>query len=313
VGSSEAMRRVFSLIDRVRDTSVSVVIQGESGTGKELVARAIHYAGPRSAGPFVALNCAAIPETLLESELFGHVRGAFTGADRDRRGVIIQASGGTLFLDEVGDMPAKMQIDLLRVLQERTVRPIGGDRDELVDVRVIAASNKSLQREAEKGTFREDLFYRLNVVEIRLPALRERTGDIPLLCDHFLALFAKRDGVRQKRLTREAQKRLVDHPMPGNVRQLEHVLLNAWVLVEGEIIDADDLALDDSDLTSDAAVARASNEPRPQTLRDHKHDEKHRILTALEEFGWNRVRAAKALGMPRRTFYRRLKEYDILV
>jgi transcriptional regulator with GAF, ATPase, and Fis domain len=323
VGASEAMRRVFAVVDRVRDASISVVIHGESGTGKELVARAIHYGGPRHKGQFVAVNCAAIPEALLESELFGHVKGAFTGADRDRRGVVSQANEGTLFLDEVGDMPPKMQVDLLRVLQDKKVRPVGGDTDEEVDVRVIAASNKSLKDLVKQGKFREDLFYRLNVVELRLPPLRDRPTDIPLLCEHFLAKFAKRDGVPAKRISRDALKRLAEHGLPGNVRQLEHVLLNAWVLVEGDVIDADDLALDEGVTATDqiaesrgrlaveAAEDRARRPP-PQSFDDFQKDEKQRILEALEAHNWNRVRAAKALGIPRRTFYRRLKQYDIL-
>jgi transcriptional regulator with GAF, ATPase, and Fis domain len=320
VGASEAMRRVFAVIDRVRDASVPVVIHGESGTGKELIARAIHYGGPRAKKSFVALNCAAIPETLLESELFGHVKGAFTGADRDRRGVMSQANGGTLFLDEVGDMPPKMQIDLLRVLQDGKVRPVGGDHEEDVDVRIIAASNKLLKSLVERGEFREDLYYRLSVVELRIPPLRERPSDVPLLAEHFLAKFAKRDGVRPKRLSREALKRLAEHELPGNVRQLEHVLLNAWVLVEGDVIEESDLALDESSVVDRIAVERgitaieAAEHAKavPQTYGDFKTDEKQRILETLEANGWNRVRAAKALGMPRRTFYRRLKEYGIL-
>ena len=324
VGRSARMRRVFAVIDRVRDADVPVVIQGESGTGKELIARAIHFSGSRSRESFVAVNCAAIPEALLESELFGHVRGAFTGADRDREGVLVKASGGTLFLDEVGDMPAKMQVDLLRVLQDRRVRPVGGDEEIEIDVRVIAASNKSLGDLVERGDFREDLFYRLNVVELWLPALRERVEDIPLLCDHFLALFAKRDGVDPKRISRDAVRRIASHPLPGNVRQLEHLLLNAWVMAEGEVIDADDLALadDGSPLAVPprleralAAAAPARAEPAeavPSTLDEFKDNEKLRILEALEAHNWNRVRAAKALGMARRTFYRRLKEYEIL-
>ncbi|RLB45745.1 MAG: sigma-54-dependent Fis family transcriptional regulator, partial [Deltaproteobacteria bacterium] len=325
VGASDAMRRVFAVVDRVREASISVVIRGESGTGKELVARAIHYGGSRSKKPFVAVNCAAIPEALLESELFGHVKGAFTGADRDRKGVVSQANGGTLFLDEVGDMPPKMQVDLLRVLQEQRVRPVGGDEDEEVDIRVIAASNKRLVDLVAKGEFREDLFYRLNVVEICLPALRERPSDVPLLAEHFLSKFAKRDGVAPKRISREALVRLAEHPLPGNVRQLEHVLLNAWVLIEGDLIDAEDLALDDDvgavdmvarDRGRVAATAAAeqadAQRPPPQSYDDFQKDEKQRILEALEGHNWNRVQAAKALGIPRRTFYRRLKQYDIL-
>ncbi len=324
VGHSAPMRRVFAVIDRVQDADVPVVIQGESGTGKELIARAIHFGGRRSREPFVALNCAAVPEALLESELFGHVRGAFTGADRDRSGVLVRASGGTLFLDEVGDMPAKMQVDLLRVLQEGRVRPVGGEDELPIDVRVIAASNKALTELVTRGEFREDLYYRLNVVELWLPPLRDRADDIPLLCDHFLAMFARRDDAEPKRISRDAVNRIRSHPLPGNVRQLEHLLLNAWVMAEGDVIDADDLALADDGsalvvppridraLSQAPAAAPARAEAPPATVSEFKETEKGRILSALEQHNWNRVRAAKALGMARRTFYRRLKEYDIL-
>jgi serine/threonine-protein kinase PknK len=321
VGRSEAIRRVFAVIDRVRDTAVPVVLHGESGTGKELVARAIHYGGARARRPFVALHCGAVPETLLESELFGHVRGAFTGADRERRGVFVQASGGTLFLDEVADMPPKMQVELLRVLQEGRVRPIGADHDETVDVRVIAASNKSLGALVRSGQFREDLYYRLSVVELLLPPLRDRPEDIPLLVDHFLARFAERHGGHAKRLSRGALERLVLHPLPGNVRQLEHLLLHAWVLAEGAIIEPSELGLDAvlpvpargaAPVLATPDVATSSAPALPDTLEAHKSAEKRRILEALEACGWNRVKAAERLGMPRRTFYRRLAEHGIL-
>ncbi|MEM6958769.1 MAG: sigma-54-dependent Fis family transcriptional regulator, partial [Myxococcota bacterium] len=308
VGRSDAMRRVFAMMDRVRGSSVPVVIRGESGTGKELVARAIHFTGARADGPFVALNCGAIPEALLESELFGHVRGAFTGADRDRAGVLERASGGTLFLDEVGDMPAKMQVDLLRVLQDGVVRPVGGgiEQEVRVDVRIISASNKSLPKLVEDGAFREDLFYRLQVVGIVLPPLRERRADVPLLVDHLLRRIAKREDAAPKRLTRAALERLATARLPGNVRQLEHVLLNAFVLVDGDTIDADDLALNESDVATQMPAIPS------QSLGDFKSDEKQRILAALEANGWNRAKAARALSIPRRTFYRRLKEHGIL-
>jgi DNA-binding NtrC family response regulator len=291
-----------------------VIIQGESGTGKELVARAIHDAGPRARAPFVAINCGSVPEALLESELFGHVEGAFSGAERDKRGVIARASGGTLLLDEVGDMPARMQVDLLRVLQEGTVCKVGGDEDEKVDVRFIAASHKPLDQLVAEGKFREDLYYRLNVVEIMLPPLRARRDDVALLCQHFLQLFAERDGQPEKRLTREAIEKLCAHPLPGNVRQLEHVLLQAWVLVEGPVIEAIDLALD-GERRSTPPLAPLAIEPvlgPPDSLGGYRESEKRKILAALEAHGWNRARAAKSLGMPRRTFYRRLQEHQIL-
>jgi len=314
VGQSPSMLRVFDAIDRVQGAKVPVIIDGESGTGKELVARAIHDAGPRAKGPFVAVNCGSVPESLLESELFGHVEGAFSGAERNRRGMIARASAGTLFLDEVGDMPPRMQIDLLRVLQEGTVCKIGGEEEEKIDVRFIAASNRSLADLVQAQRFREDLYYRLNVVAITLPPLRDRREDIPLLCQHFLETFAQRDGLPEKRLSREAHERLLLHPLPGNVRQLEHLLLQAWVMVEGNTIESADLALD-GDAAADADAGLHEEPARvvaPANLKDFRENERRNILAALEAHGWNRARAAKALGMPRRTFYRRLQEHSIL-
>jgi DNA-binding NtrC family response regulator len=255
LGEHPSMQRLAKTIMQVAPSRATVLIHGESGTGKELVARAIHYGGPRAKGPFAVVNCAAIPEPLLESELFGHVRGAFTGATRDKDGVIMRASGGTLFLDEVGDMPMRMQVDMLRVLQERRLRPVGGDEERAFDVRFIAASNRPLKALVAAGLFREDLYYRLSVVEISLPPLRERVDDVPLLCDHFLRAFAKRDDLPAKRLTLDAMRRLQHYHWPGNVRQLEHVLLNAWVLVQGDWIRGQDLSLEGSQDTIDAAVA----------------------------------------------------------
>jgi len=313
VGRSPAMTRVFDAIDRLQSSAVPVVIQGESGTGKELVARAIHYGGLRARAPFVTLNCGSLPDALLESELFGHVRGAFSGADRDKRGLIARASGGTLFLDEIGDMPAKMQIDLLRVLQERKVTKVGGDEEEAIDVRVVSASQHRLEELVRQGRFREDLFYRLNVVELALPPLRARREDIPLLCDGFLDAFATRDGVAAKRLTKAALERLLAHPFPGNVRQLEHILLQAWVMAEGPRIDVADLGMDEPSEPASAPISVLPPlESLPQSLDDHKDLERTKILAALEANGWNRARAARALGVPRRTFYRRLREYRIL-
>jgi serine/threonine-protein kinase PknK len=327
IGNSEGIRRVLAVIERVRDVSIPVVIHGESGTGKELVARAIHFGGARKKAAFVALNCAAVPETLLESELFGHERGAFTGADRARPGVFVQADGGTLFLDEIGDMPAKMQVELLRVLADGKVRPVGGEEERQVDVRVVAASNKSLRDLVKRGLFREDLFYRLAVVELKIPPLRERKGDVPLLAQHLLASIAEREGKPVKRLSPGALARLSAADMPGNVRQLEHVLMNACVMSDAEVIEAGHLTLDDDfvdDGSFDAAsLARTTDEDDslpppgrgtdlPANVEAWKHEERRRILEALEAASWNRVRAAQKLGMPRRTFYRRLKEYGIL-
>ncbi len=316
VGQSAAMRRVFALIERVADQPVPIVVEGESGTGKELVARAIHASGLRKKEPFVAINCAALPEQLLESELFGHVRGAFTGADRDKKGLFAQAEGGTIFLDEFADMPARMQIDLLRVLQERRIRPLGADTDIAVDVRIIAASNRPLKQLVASGRLREDLYYRMSVVEIRLPALRERPEDIPLLCDHLLARAAERSDARPRKLSRGALERIVRAPLPGNVRQLEHMLTSAAMLAEGPQIEAQDLGMEsrgaEPELHPSAPPADDDLIGAPEDVQGFKSRERKRIIEALEKHGWNRAKAATALGMPRRTFYRRLSEFNIL-
>ncbi len=329
VGTSNAMRRLYALIDRVKAADVPVLITGESGTGKEVVARAIHAGGERGKKSFLGVNCGAIPANLLESELFGHVRGAFTGADRERKGLFREAEGGTILLDEIGEMPLKMQAGLLRVLQEKRVRPVGGNREETVDARVICATNRDLQEMVAQNTFREDLFYRINVVAIRLPSLRERAEDIPLLVDYFLGVFAAHYRRERKTVSRDAVKRLQGYAFPGNVRQLEHVLLNAFVLSDGPQIEAADLALPDSVRTASVPPeSRRSDPPESEedeadddesagdeavasTFAAHKQTEKERILHALERAGWNRLQAAKICGIPRRTFYRRLKEYGI--
>lgn len=331
VGASEQMRRVYSLIERVKDTDVPVLITGESGTGKEVVARAIHEGSARGRGKMLAVNCGAIPESILESELFGHVRGAFTGADRDRRGLFREADGGVLLLDEIGETPLKMQAGLLRVLQEGKVRPVGGSQEIAVDVRVVFATNRNLRARVEEGMFREDLLYRIQVVEIALPPLRERREDIPLLCDHFLVRFATRFGQEKKAIAREAMNELLAYPWPGNIRQLENVLLSAWVLCEGDTIEHEDLQLPAvRPESSPALVAPVANrgrmqssshhararlskttQPKKGTLSEHQRGERAKIVQALEATGWNRVKAAEVLAMPRRTFYRRLKEYNI--
>jgi DNA-binding NtrC family response regulator len=252
----------------------------------------------------------------LESELFGHVRGAFTGADRDRRGLFREATGGTILLDEIGEMPPKMQAGLLRVLQEKVVRPVGGTREEPVSVRVIAATHRDLGAMVEAGTFREDLFYRLDVVNVHVPPLRERIEDIPLLIDHFLGIFAARYGRERRSVSRAALRRLMAYGYPGNVRQLENILLNAWVLSDRPELDSDDFEL--SEARPPARQLPAADVPlatdgsrKVVSLEAHKADERERILEALQAAAWNRVKAAKLVGLPRRTFYRRLKEYGI--
>jgi transcriptional regulator with PAS, ATPase and Fis domain len=309
VGTSSAMRRVYALVDRLKDTDVPVLVTGESGTGKEMVARAIHQASVRTKKTFTGVNCGAIPANLLESELFGHVRGAFTGADRDRKGLLRESEGGTLLLDEIGEMPLKMQASLLRVLQEKKVRPVGGASEEPVDVRIIAATNRELEQMVKEGNFREDLYYRLHVVEVHVPPVRERTEDVPPLIDHFLTLFSTRYRRERKTITREALRRMCAYEWPGNVRQLEHVLLNAWLMSEGHELGEGDIQLP----TMDARPASSRSSPRPaRNEAEYKDSEKERILRALAACNWNRVKAAELTGIPRRTFYRRLKEFGIL-
>lgn len=332
VGQSPPMRRIYSLIDRIRDTDVPVLITGESGTGKEVVARSIFEGSTRAKSRMLAVNCGAVPEAILESELFGHTRGAFTGADRDRRGLFREADGGVLLLDEIGEMSLKMQASLLRALQERKVRPVGGTVEVPIDTRVIFATNRDLQEAVRTGAFREDLLYRIQVVEIPLPPLRERREDIPLLCDHFLQRFAIRFGQEKKSIHRAGMERLLDYPFPGNIRQLENILLNGWVMCEGDVLTQDDLRLDpvrpslrasesatNAGLKEAAAKVGSSRRSDFGAARDvaaepgkpGAFDERDRIVSALEETGWNRVKAARLLDMPRRTFYRRLKEYGI--
>lgn len=307
IGRSAPMLKLFELIERIAIVDVPVLIEGESGTGKEMVARAIHQKSQRHKNRLVSINCAAIPEGLLESELFGHVRGAFTGADRERKGLFATAHGGTLFLDEIGDMPARMQVDLLRALQEKTIRPVGGSEDIKVDVRVIAASNKPLAALVQKGSFREDLFYRLNVIALKLPPLRERAEDIPLLVDHFLSAIASQTKKKKKHLSRSALKRLMEYSWPGNIRQLEHLLLNAAILVDSDLIEDSDFTFTDLPCRNEFA----NRESIPDSENDHRAREKKRILETLESCNWNKSRAATLLGLPRRTFYRRLQVYDI--
>ena len=308
VGTSAAMRRVYALIERIKDADVPVLVTGESGTGKEVVARAIHQSSRRAKKTFTGVNCGAIPANLLESELFGHVRGAFTGAERDRKGLLRECEGGTLLLDEIGEMPIKMQAGLLRVLQEKTVRPVGGASEEPVDVRIVAATNRDLEQMVREGTFREDLYYRLHVVEVHVPPLRERSEDVLPLIDHFLTLFATRYRRERKSVSRDALRRLGAYEWPGNVRQLEHVLLNAWLMSE-----RDELSIEDIQLPDQSRPASSRSAPRAaRNETEYKDSEKERILRALAACNWNRVKAAELTGIPRRTFYRRLKEFGIL-
>jgi len=299
VGESEAMKQVFAQLDRVVDTPVTVMLQGESGTGKELVARAIHLHSDRREGRFSAINCAALPEQLLEAELFGHDKGAFTGADKARPGLFVDATGGTLFLDELGELPASIQAKLLRVLQERVVRPLGTSRSVPFDVRLVCATNRNLKEEVHAGRFREDLYFRLAVVTIALPALRERRDDIPRLALHLLPNLAEKAGVAPPSLSRDAMRLLCQHDWPGNVRQLENALLRACLMADEGTIHAYHLDLD-------------SGQSRPRTrVTMSRAEEEAAIRRVLEETGWHVRRAAALFGVSRATFYRKLDKHGI--
>lgn len=301
VGRGPAMSQVLATLDQVIETTLPVLIEGESGTGKELCARAIHFNGPRRDGPFVTVNCAALTETLLESELFGHVKGAFTGAMRDRTGLFVEARGGTLFLDEIGEMPLGMQAKLLRVLQEHEVKPVGSDVVIPIDVRLVAATNRHLQDEVAAGRFREDLYYRTVVVEVRLPPLRERVEDIPALVQHLLSELTAELSREPTTVTTAALRKLVRAPWPGNVRQLKNVLSRAVVLAEGDVV-AGDIEL----------PAEQKARGRPKSRREYESKESNRILGALESHGWNVSAVARTLGMARSSLYRKMERYGLL-
>ncbi|AKF03075.1 two component, sigma54 specific, transcriptional regulator, Fis family [Sandaracinus amylolyticus] len=304
IGRSEAIRALLARVDRVAPAGLPVLITGESGTGKELVARALHRFGPTPEGPMISINCAALPATLLESELFGHARGAFTGADRDRVGLFVRASGGTLFLDEIGELPLALQAKLLRALQEREVRPLGASRSVAFSARVIAATHRDLRADVAAQRFREDLFYRLAVVEVAVPPLRERLEDLPLLAAHVIARLA-RETRREPapRPTPAALRALSRHAWPGNVRELENVLASAMVQSEGPRIDARDLALDGGRTTAPSS--------RRVSRRDVDDREAARVASALEASGFNVSEVCRTLGIPRTTLYRKLKRWGI--
>ncbi len=297
IGKDPKMRVIYKLIEDVAPSDATVLIQGESGTGKELVARAIHQLSPRQGGPFIVINCSAYPATLLESELFGHEKGAFTGALRQKAGRFEQAHGGTVFLDEVGDIPLPAQIKLLRVLQTRKFERVGGEETLTVDVRILAATHKDLVQEVKNGNFREDLFYRLNVIPIFLPPLRERKNDIPLLVEHFLRLFAAEKGRDTQGVSSEALRLLLDYPWSGNVRELENSIEHAVVLAKAGQVEVWDLP-----------AAIKSSSPASPTLAQR---EGKTLLEILEECGWNKKLAAQRLGISRSTLYLMLKRHKI--
>lgn len=307
IGRSPGMKILFETIAHIRDLAANVLILGESGTGKEMVARALYTHGSRASGPFVAVNCAAIPEALLESELFGYVRGAFTDARKDRSGLFQEANGGVLFLDEIGEVPVTLQAKLLRVIEDREVRPLGADKSEKVDIRLVSASNRVLEELVQEGRFRQDLYYRLNVIRIDLPPLRERVEDIPLLVDHFIEKFAPKSQHEVTGIDKDALALMVRHSWPGNVRELEHTIERAVLLGRNSTIGVDDLpaqlrAADQRKLPLAEAVARNF------TLRDLEREYIERVL---ENTNGNKSEAAKILGVDRTTLYRKLEEFKL--
>jgi two-component system response regulator HydG len=302
LGSSPAMQRVYKVVTQVAPARATVLLTGESGTGKGEIARAIHGKSPRSSKPFVALHCAALAESLLESELFGHERGSFTGADKRRTGRFEQASGGTLFLDEIGEIPLSIQVKLLSVLQDRAFERVGGNEVVKIDVRLIAATNRDLAVEVSEGRFREDLFYRLNVVHIEMPPLRARGNDLLVLAEHFLAKFADENGKSLPGFTDAALAKLSAHRWPGNVRELENAIERAVVLAEGDRIDASDLPIDI------ASSGRGGVQIPGATMADI---ERHAILTTLDAVGGSTTRAAEMLDLSVRTIQYRLHEYGL--
>ena len=304
IASSAEMAQVLDLVGRVAPTDATVLIHGESGTGKEVVAKALHHASRRAGARFVAINCGALPEALLESEIFGHVKGAFTGAGANKKGLYEEAHGGTLFLDEIGEMAPGLQVKLLRALQSGEVRPVGSTRAITVDARVVAATNRDLEPMIRQGSFREDLFYRLNVIPIALPPLRERREDIPLLAEHFLARFGQRQG-RVLRLSAGAMERLLRYAWPGNVRELENAMERTAILARSETIEPGDLP---PHVGAGLALGPAPGLAAEQTLAEA---ERAHIVQILERYGWNHTRAAEALGIGRTTLWRKLKEFEI--
>jgi DNA-binding NtrC family response regulator len=306
VGTSPAMTRVYDLVSRVADSEASVLLTGESGTGKELVARALHDQSRRAGGPFVPVDCASVPEQLLESELFGHVRGAFTDARGARTGLFVQAHGGTLFLDEIGDLPLSLQPKLLRALQERRVRPVGADREVAFDVRLVAATNRDLEAAVEERRFREDLWFRINVIHLALPPLRERGGDVLLLAQHFVTRAAERSEKRLLGIAPAAANLLLSYPWPGNVRELQNCIERAVAVTVFDQIGADDLP-DRIRGYRDSHVVVASDNPSELVPLDEV--ERRYVLRVLEAVGGNKTLAARRLGLDRKTLYRKLERW----
>lgn len=306
VSRNAAMRRIFDVLPQISSSESTVLIQGETGTGKELLARAIHSLSPRANGPFIAVNCGALPDTLLESELFGYKAGAFTGAEKDKPGRFALAENGTLFLDEIGDVSPALQIRLLRVLQERTYEPLGGTKSVAANVRIIAAANRDLAALVKKGVFRQDLFYRINVVKIELPPLRKRKEDVPLLVDHFIRRFNRTQGKTMKGISAEVLALLMAHDFPGNVRELENIIEHAFVLCDKGQIDPNHLP--EEFITRTPVIKTSRNIHGIVQIT-----EAQAIRAALEKNKFNRLAAAKELGIHKSTFFRKIKALGIVL
>jgi len=313
IGHSGVMEQLREMISRVSRSQAPVHIFGESGTGKELVARMIHESGARREAPFIAVNCGAIPTELMESELFGHKRGSFTGAIADKKGLVQTAEGGTLFLDEVADLPLHMQVKLLRVVQEKTVRPVGESREETVDVRILSATHKNLSELVAQGLFREDLFYRINVIELRVPALRERPEDIPEIAQAILERLGRRTGMQPPHLSDDALEQLKSYPFPGNVRELENVLERALTLCVSGVITDEHIKLRSTPRpTAPVSLSPAASASGGAALGEHLEEiERDAIVKALEKTRYNKTAAAKLLGMSFRALRYRIKKLGI--
>lgn len=315
IGKNQAMQKIYDLIDKVAPTPSTVLIAGESGTGKELVARALHYNSPRSQRPFLSLNCAALPETLLESELFGHERGAFTGAIAMRKGKFEAADTGTIFLDEIGEMPLALQAKLLRVLQDKSFERVGGNKNIKVDVRIVAATNKNLKEEVDENRFREDLYYRLNVVSVVIPPLRDRIDDIPLLVDHFIKKYAAQAGRPDLQITPESMRLLATLPWPGNVRELENTIERAAILCSGTKITPADISTEANNTVDNKGQHGAgaiSNMPLQGKLPEVLDAiEKQMVTEALQESGFVQTKAAQQLGITKSLLQYKMRKYKI--
>ena len=313
IGSSPAMEKLKQQIRRVARSQAPIFISGESGSGKELVARAIHQLGPRESGPFIPVNCGAIPAELMESEFFGHKKGSFTGAHQDKQGLFLAANGGTLLLDEVADLPLAMQVKLLRAIQEKSIRAVGSEEEISVDVRILSATHKNLAKEVQNHQFRQDLFYRINVIELPVPSLRERADDIPLLANKFLAQFAEEADIPTLQLSEEALEALKQHHFPGNIRELENTLERAFTLCQSTTITAEDLQLPMAAQQPREASQNANPSENMQgSIDEHLASiEKELLVNALEQNRWNKTAAAKTLGISFRQMRYKLQKFGL--